>query len=79
MGVRPALLSLLGGGVGIVLEFGGNTGLFAESIRSNPIKCSMSLNWYHFPPIGIYRMIAAFSQKIKAILFKKFDQITPFD
>jgi hypothetical protein len=62
-----------------VLEFGGNAGLFAEGVRSNPIKRSMALNWYDFQSIGINRMIAAFSQEIKAVLFKKFHKITPFD
>ncbi len=68
-GVRPALLSLL---EGLVLKFGGNAGLFAEGVRSNPIKCSVSFNWYSFQSIGINRMVSAFSQKIKAVLFKKF-------
>jgi hypothetical protein len=62
-----------------VLEFWGNAGLFAEGVRSNPIKSSMALNWNNFQPIGINRVIAAFSQKIKAVLFKKFHKITPFD
>jgi hypothetical protein len=50
-----------------------------SGVRSNPIKSSMALNWYNFQSIGINRVIAAFSQEIKAVLFKKFHKITPFD
>jgi hypothetical protein len=62
-----------------VLKFGGNAGLFAKSVRSNSIKCSVAFNWYNFQSIGTNRVITAFSQEIKAILFKKFHKITPFD
>jgi hypothetical protein len=50
-----------------------------SGVRSNPIKSSMALNWYNFQSIGINRVIAAFSQEIKTVLFKKFYKITPFD
>ena len=53
--------------------------LFAKCIGSNTIKTSMSFNWYNFIPIGINRVITTLSQQIKAMGFKKSDQITPFD
>jgi hypothetical protein len=39
----------------------------------------VAFNWYDFQSIGINRVISAFSQEVKAILYEKLHKITPFD
>jgi hypothetical protein len=61
------------------LEFGRKSGLFADFVGGDAVKKVVAFYRDGLEVVGLYGMIAAFPEQVKAVLFQVADEITPFD